>query len=142
MHASKMGYLWQVMKMHGLLDLQTVLGITKAFEATDDRDKVFALVGLSHNADAEFIDYGKGLDRILLELAHCALASPLRGARDILAYTNIKSAQKAGVPSWVPALLYDEPDFHPLSSAFPGTELAPNSDLFGFGTLDVSQSPK
>jgi len=138
-----MTYLWQVLKVHGPLNLQTILEITKAFEATDDRDKVFDVIGLSSNADAEFIDYGKGVDAIFLELARNALASPSSGERDILSYASRRSAEAAGVPSWVPALPYDEPDFHPLSAAFPGTQLAPNSELelyFGFGTVDVSQN--
>lgn len=143
-HATKMAYLWQVLKQHGSLNLQTILEITKAFQATDERDKVFALVGLSSNADPEFISYGKGLDTIFLQIARNALASPGSGEHDYLSHISKQSAEKAGVPSWVPALPYDEPDFNPLSGAFQGSDMAPNSELelyFGSGSVEVSQNP-
>ncbi len=49
-----------------------LLQTTLAFEATDPRDKVFALLGLVHEDDRSALkpDYSKPIQQVYTELAH------------------------------------------------------------------------
>ena len=42
---------------------------TRAFKATDSRDKIFALIGLASDLDSEFIDYHLSITDIHIRLA-------------------------------------------------------------------------
>lgn len=65
------GRLWVVkmaaeMKMDGIKHL---LCFTHCFDATDPRDKIFALVGLASDIDEDFIDYSKSYQEIIEDLS-------------------------------------------------------------------------
>lgn len=57
-------------RMSGILWL---LLITRYFDATDPRDKIFALVGLASDVGEDFVDYSKNYEAIVQELSHMVL---------------------------------------------------------------------
>ena len=50
------------------LELGELLVLTGRFEATDARDKVFALIGLTRSVPVDFIDYKKDWKDVLIGL--------------------------------------------------------------------------
>jgi hypothetical protein len=98
-----------------ILDLITMC---KPFLATDERDRFFALLGLSSEAhEEEFApNYRESLDKVihrytsaLIERGHCM---------DLLPHAGL-DRQLAGYPSWVPHLLKPPPElfeFIPLGT--------------------------
>jgi len=75
-----------------------LLQTTLAFEATDPRDKVFALLGLVHEDDRSALkpDYSKPIQQVYTELAHHLIGIDI----NILCF-NVNSPSHS-LPSWVP----------------------------------------
>jgi hypothetical protein len=89
--------------------LQTLLiEASWAFEATDPRDKIYALLGLSN--DFQFQDlkpaYAESLESLFTEVATLLLASEKSKARSrfaILSFAGIGGQRRlCNIPSWVP----------------------------------------
>lgn len=81
-----------------LLDL---LRLGRNREATDDRDKVFGILGLLHADDKALIipDYSMGLPELYI---HCA-QTILMSSRDLRLLTScLGPIQRPNLPSWVP----------------------------------------
>lgn len=69
------GRLWsfKIAKENGMSGILWFLLITRCFDATDPRDKIFALVGLVSDVSEEFIDYSKSYDTVVREFSHMLL---------------------------------------------------------------------
>lgn len=77
----------------------------KDFEASDHRDRIFALVGLVQDIDESIIDYSKSLRQVLVEIAKHALTNDPKVSLDLLSFTTM-SSQTETIPSWVPSWTY------------------------------------
>lgn len=69
------GRLWVIKtsRDYGLSYIAWFLLSTRYFDATDSRDKIFALVGLASDIGEEFINYSKSYDDVIRELSHMFL---------------------------------------------------------------------
>ena len=86
------------------LRFHDLLFLTSAFKATDSRDKIFALVGLTDDVPPGFINYKRDLSEILIDLgALCLTQESLKFTPplDILCYVH-QFLQTSNLPSWVP----------------------------------------
>ncbi|KAL8923020.1 MAG: hypothetical protein Q9208_004832 [Pyrenodesmia sp. 3 TL-2023] len=85
------------------LKLATLLGMTIAHKATDPRDKIFALVGLTTGVPGDFIDYNHDLRKVLIDLCLLFL-TPNSGhidpALSVLSFVN-HAHRSLDLPSWV-----------------------------------------
>ena len=98
--------------------LWELLVSTREFEASDLRDKVFALVALTDDIADDFIDYGRSLRQILVDVAIFALTRPsvkLARALDLLSYAEART-QPSDLPTWVPDWQSHGHETYPLSS--------------------------
>ena len=98
--------------------LWKLLWSTRTFEATDPRDKVFALVALTDDIPNEFIDYRRSLRQVLTDVAIFALTRPsvrLPRVPDLLSYAEART-QPCDLPSWVPDWQDHGHETYPLSS--------------------------
>ncbi|KAH7381041.1 heterokaryon incompatibility protein-domain-containing protein [Cadophora sp. MPI-SDFR-AT-0126] len=104
---------------------------TITFEATDERDRVFALVSLASDVAPDFIDYSFDIREIHMNLARNALSAARKGdfsALDFLSYVRYDPEDQQGpitpkLPSWAPNLVYFTPfvstSFFPLCEPHP-----------------------
>lgn len=53
----------------GLLSMVYLLLLTRCFEATDMRDKMFALVGLANDIDPSFVDYDLSYEEVVANMS-------------------------------------------------------------------------
>jgi hypothetical protein len=84
----------------GGLPLVTLLGKTAQFKASDDRDKIFALIGLASDISKSIIDYSKRLDDIQIEVAQICIKQHDWGP---MLFTNVNPiGHSTALPSWVP----------------------------------------
>lgn len=69
------GRLWgfKTFRDQGLSGILWHLLITRCFDATDARDKIFALVGLTSDVSEDFVDYSKSYEDVIHELSHMVL---------------------------------------------------------------------
>ena len=79
----EMASLWLLKEIIGQgkpqgLRLMGLLWQTLAFQATDPRDKVFALVGLSHGVDPDFIDYKLNMHEVFIRGPGSSFVTTLR----------------------------------------------------------------
>ena len=88
----------------GSLLLRDLLFLTGAFQATEPKDRIFALLGITDDVPQEFINYNRSLREILIDVASMCLtrdrhktAPPL----DVLCFVN-HIIQSPDLPSWVP----------------------------------------
>lgn len=89
----------------GMDDIVHLLCFSHCFDATDPRDKIFALVGLASDIDEDFVDYSKSYQQIIEDLSYQLLngaigikkSSPL----DIWSCINLTGVEELIGPSWV-----------------------------------------
>jgi len=90
------------------LKLYALVLETISFDFTDPRDKIFALVGLSHDTPASFIDYSLPLRDVSINIAKHELTACERGdwaALDFLSsICHDMDDEGLSLPSWVPNL--------------------------------------
>jgi Heterokaryon incompatibility protein (HET) len=89
------GGLW---KQSGF-SLLVLFKLTKSFRATDPRDRIFALVGLTADIPQEFIDYRRERAELNEELT--ALLLRQSDPTEVLSSPQVMGTIKGG-PSWVP----------------------------------------
>jgi hypothetical protein len=115
-------------------DFLTLLHTTRNCEATDPKDKIFAILGLVDRRTRSQVpvDYSRSIVDIYTNVATAVIAE--RKSLDIIQYGcgNGSVSQLMGLPSWVP-------DWSKLSVR-PMTL----SSLFGldFGTFDIARDPR
>ena len=89
---------------NGTLRFRDLLFLTSAFKATDSRDKIFALVGLTDEVPPGFINYKRDLSEILINLGTLILTQEslkFNPPLDILCFVH-QFLQTSNLPSWVP----------------------------------------
>lgn len=100
--------------------LHELVSDTTTFKATDERDRVFALVSLASDVAPEFIDYSFEMREVHMNLARNALSAARKGdfsALDFLSYVRYDPEDQYDpitpkLPSWAPNLV----DFRPFVS--------------------------
>jgi len=89
----------------GGIAMLELLNNTRTFQATDPRDKIFAVVGLASDLDPAFVetfvDYEKTLVQVQTELAVWFLRQNRRAATMLLSYVEAVGHSDL-LPSWVP----------------------------------------
>jgi hypothetical protein len=81
--------------------LSTLLSKAGQFGASDDRDIVFAMIGLSSDISTEIIDYSQDLDTILIKVAKGLIE--IGGTWGPYLFTNVNPVGRSqNLPSWVP----------------------------------------
>jgi hypothetical protein len=80
------------------LGLIHLLWMTQFFEASDPRDKIFALVNLTNNINSDFINYSLDAREVLINTARAVF---YHGTSDILSLAQCRD-ETYNVPSWVP----------------------------------------
>jgi len=107
----------------GMLEL---LKVAVRFEATDPRDKVFALVGLAKDVNPSLIDYTKSTEEILIILALHILNQPRVDPSDISGLEMLSFARAIPthfeIPSWVPCWTSNYHEYFPLVHLYPTHE--------------------
>jgi hypothetical protein len=97
---------------------------THSFQATDRRDKIFALVGLASDMDERFVDYSKDIKQVVTELSRMFLTGKLlnfSSPLDVLTYITRPDGEHEDLPSWVTewTLRSDSSLFTSLVTAYP-----------------------
>jgi hypothetical protein len=110
------------------LPLHEILSRTRGCQATDPRDRVFAVVGMSSDSGVDIIDYEAQLSTILTNIStnriQAILASP--SVSDVFDYLcMVHHSDVEDLPSWVPSF-YLPQSFSGLQSIFK-TEKTRNS---------------
>jgi hypothetical protein len=83
------------------LPLSTLLLATGHLRASDERDKIFALVGLSSDIGKDIIDYSKDLNEIQVQVARLLIER--EGSWGPFFFTNVNPfCRSKELPSWVP----------------------------------------
>lgn len=80
------------------LGLIHLLWMTQFFEASDPRDKIFALVNFTNNINSDFINYSLDARQVLINTARAVF---YHGTSDILSLAECRD-ETYNVPSWVP----------------------------------------
>ncbi|KAJ8118304.1 hypothetical protein OPT61_g689 [Boeremia exigua] len=79
--------------------------ITRSFDATDPRDKIFALAGLATDVGEDFVDYSKSYEHVIRELSHMLLDGTIPttsgSALDIWSCITRDDDDELDGPSWV-----------------------------------------
>ncbi|MDI1490412.1 MAG: hypothetical protein OHK93_001615 [Ramalina farinacea] len=105
-NASYLGILKRKLDRGDTLRMLDILVFTQGFEASDARDKVFAMVGLAADIDNTFIDYSQQDPRpMLVPLAKHLLGDPDEGGASCPSMKPLGYAGEAktmtDLPSWV-----------------------------------------
>lgn len=106
------------------------LRLCRNMEASDRRDRYFALVGLSTGLEYEIVDYSKTFGEIHAQVGYiCLCGLPERGLQstglDLLAFGHYRYHMTAefGVASWVPGLISGNRFDATLADAYTTAEL-------------------
>jgi hypothetical protein len=101
------------------LPLIGMMILTRALQASDPRDKIFALVGIASDMSCDFIDYRKSFAEVNTEIIKQGLEDPEIKALGLHLLSYVRNDGSTGIlPSWVPALSDVKADFVPLSHAY------------------------
>ena len=107
-----------------LLHLTGLMLFTRALQASDPRDKVFALVGIASDVSCDFIDYEKSVAELHTGIIKKSLTETwIEGhglGLNVLSFVNGLPSEPSlrALPSWVPALSNIDPYFIPLVYSF------------------------
>ena len=89
---------------NGPLLLRDLLFLTGSFKATEPKDRIFALLGITDDVPEEFINYNRNLREILIDVASMCLTRDKHKVTpplDFLCFVN-HIIQSPDLPSWVP----------------------------------------
>lgn len=101
-------------RLNGPISLWDTMRLFVSMEATDPRDRIFALVGISLGAPSEFVDYNRSFREVatragILSLFGTAGDNPERPLTteglDTLAYLALPNNKTLGIPTWVPDMI-------------------------------------
>jgi hypothetical protein len=96
------------------LDLSTVASMFRFRKATDQRDKVYALIGLSSSMQTDWVDYGLSVEETYETAARASIVASRRldvlsHATPFTTYTDenlslkgYEKSKRLALPSWVP----------------------------------------
>ncbi|KAF9701330.1 hypothetical protein EKO04_000445 [Ascochyta lentis] len=89
----------------GLSGILRLLFATRCFDATDPRDKIFALVGLASDVDEDFVDYSRSYEGVIKELSNMLLDGRIETesgcALDLWSSITREEEDDLMGPSWV-----------------------------------------
>ena len=89
----------------GPLDFPTTLCSINCFDATDPRDKIFALIGITLNGPRDLIDYNRSLRELLINVCtRFFKTAPWLAdlpSLDLLSFVQ-KEVRPLDLPSWIP----------------------------------------
>lgn len=98
----------RIVREQGLGGITNLLLATRCFDATDPRDKIFALVGLADDVETGFVDYEKSYEEVITELSRMTLDGTIGGTAKNECVLNIWSCitradedEESTRPSWV-----------------------------------------
>jgi hypothetical protein len=77
--------------------------VTKCFDATDRRDRIFALVSLTSDIDRSFVDYSKSYEEMIKELN--LMIGSMGCVLDIWSFITRAEEEDIAQPSWMVDLL-------------------------------------
>jgi Heterokaryon incompatibility protein (HET) len=118
-NGSRLCVLKQKTKTKKHQSLLAVLSETVNFEATDARDKVFAVLGLSNDNNHDLIDYKDDLRKVLINTARRLLESE-NGSLEMLSWAHVVArTDNINLPSWVTEWSSSKFVMTPLASIFP-----------------------
>jgi starch phosphorylase len=115
-------------KDKGTSNILYLLISTRYFDATDPRDKIFALVGLASDIDESFVDYSKSYEDVIRELSHMSLDGRIEATAgcvlDLWSFITRKEDDNITEPSWVVDWLrLKDSQYTPMMDAYPPTKL-------------------
>lgn len=104
--------------------LSDIVSITRYHHATDERDSVFALVGIASDQPVALIDYSDDIRTCTIRYAKYALLKPKEGwvSLDMLSHVS-EGRPELHLPSWVPDLRLLTYGFRALGSSFYSSSL-------------------
>ena len=93
------------LREQGSIDALSLMTRTSSFEATDPRDRMFALVGLMEDIDESFVDYSKSYQDLTKELSRMFLngtvGSTMGSELDVLSLISRDENHEFTEQSWV-----------------------------------------
>lgn len=101
------GRLWgfKLFKDKGQSGILWNLLVTRCFDSTDPRDKIFALVGLSSDIGEDFVDYSKSYEEKVQELSRMSLDGRIENINgstlDVWSCLTRYQGEDLSSPSWV-----------------------------------------
>ncbi|KAI4941266.1 hypothetical protein J4E91_010843 [Alternaria rosae] len=100
--------------------------MTSRFDATDPRDKVFALVGLTSDIEKSFVDYSKSNEDVMKELNLMLLDGRIEATMgsvlDIWSLLTREEDNEITEPSWVVDLFKIQDSMYtPMMTGYPST---------------------
>lgn len=100
--------------------------MTSRFDATDPRDKVFALVGLTGDIEKSFVDYSKSNEDVMKELNLMLLDGRIEATMgsvlDIWSLLTREEDDEITEPSWVVDLFKIQDSMYtPMMTGYPST---------------------
>jgi hypothetical protein len=103
-HASRAGFLERRLSLYEAVQYHYLKG------ASDPRDKLFALMGLSNDAyrHALEIDYSTPVEKVYYEFAKCEIVNS--GRLDIITKVQYNPRGRWNLPSWVPDWTFNKKD--------------------------------
>lgn len=101
------GRLWgfKAFRDDGISGIMWLLLVTRCFDSTDPRDKIYALVGLANDVGEEFVDYSKSYENVIQELSHMLLDGKIEttsgSTLDLWSSITRDGHDDLSGPSWV-----------------------------------------
>lgn len=86
------------------MTLAELLVWTSAHKATDPRDKIFALIGLTTSVSSDFIDYNHDIRQVLIDTCRLFFTQNSAGMEPVLGVLSFvnHAYRSIDLPSWVP----------------------------------------
>jgi hypothetical protein len=120
-----------------------LLMATRAFKATDPRDRIYALIGLCSDVSTSFIDYDKHIDEVQIDIAKRCMMNLESWGPMVFSWVDQEN-HCDNLPSWVPDWI-NGPTMLPLAGSYydyrshpapiPGWHMLPNNvSTIGFST--------
>ena len=124
LNGSRLALIKSIIDREKMMPIMELMDLTTEFDATDPRDKVYALVGLTH-IPSGFIDYSQSSQIVFTKTAEFCLRSSgvdPGGPLDFLSLVR-PEGRSSDVPSWVSSWTTTMRWSRPLLWSFPSSEL-------------------
>lgn len=79
--AGRLQVVRQVAKQEGKVGMMDLVLLTRCFDASDERDRYFALVGMAGDVDDRFVDYALGYGEVVKRLSRMVLQGDVKLSR-------------------------------------------------------------
>ena len=140
--------IWYMKIMHDAGTAFTIFDLlwqTRLFKASEPRDKIFGLVSLASDVEADFIDYGRDIRDLQIEITKRGLAGGFFIGATLFGYMD-SEVHSDDLPSWVIDWMSAGPAPTPLVAAYPyvlaslsgHSSVASRLPALSFGSSNVS----